>query len=531
MKLRQFFTAFLSTLVLTACGQPESAAPAPDAAVSSPEQVPDARAAQAAARDFVEKAFAGNAEVFVADAARNADRNAYFGDLHVHTAYSFDAFAFGTIATPDDGYRYAKGEAIAHPSGYDVQLNRPLDFYAITDHAGFLGALKEGADPATPLGKLALNEPLHNLNRPGNLNDDSIGVRGQTFAGYLQSAVRELVSGKLDVQLLKDASRSAWMDIVRAAERHNAPNEFTTFVAYEYTSSTDDRGNLHRNVIFRGADRLPEIPFSRFHSQDPAGLWNWMDELDIDSDILDRATGRPAVETDNTSLTERAGSKLSQIRQNDWPTRVLIGGTQDRLIRRAAAVAAVDAEDAPAVQRYLSEMDKSGDPYRHYIRSLASYGGVGMPKNEDAVLGYAEAAVEEGVIEAYPMMNAIYLLGIGVESDPTKAKLWHLRAMEAKLPDSYKMFGDAIINDTYGPINPAFALHVLEHSENRFGDAKRAVLADLLITGAGGLTNLAKAHEIATGLAEIDWDEAIKAKGEALLARPEFATAEFSAEK
>lgn len=279
MKLRQSFTVLLSAFMLTACGPSETAAPAPNPAASSPEQGPGARAAQAAAREFVENAFAGETEVFVADASRNAERDAYFGDLHVHTAYSFDAFAFGTIATPDDGYRYAKGEAIAHPSGYEVQLNRPLDFYAITDHAGFLGALKEGADPTTPLGKLALNEPLHNLNRPGNLNDDSIGVRGQTFAGYLQSAVRELVTGKLDVQLLKDASRSAWMDIVRAAERHNAPNEFTTFVAYEYTSSTDDRGNLHRNVIFRGADRLPEIPFSRFHSQDPAGLWDWMDEL------------------------------------------------------------------------------------------------------------------------------------------------------------------------------------------------------------------------------------------------------------
>ena len=71
----------------------------------------------------------------------NADRNAYFGDLHVHTTYSFDAFAFGTLATPYDAYRFARGAAIKHPAGFDVQLREPLDFYAVTDHAMFLGGV------------------------------------------------------------------------------------------------------------------------------------------------------------------------------------------------------------------------------------------------------------------------------------------------------------------------------------------------------------------------------------------------------
>ncbi|MBT7370175.1 MAG: DUF3604 domain-containing protein, partial [Gammaproteobacteria bacterium] len=59
----------------------------------------------------------------------NPERNAYFGDLHVHTKYSFDAYAFGTLATPYDAYRFAKGEAIKHPAGFDMQLRQPLDFY------------------------------------------------------------------------------------------------------------------------------------------------------------------------------------------------------------------------------------------------------------------------------------------------------------------------------------------------------------------------------------------------------------------
>ena len=58
----------------------------------------------------------------------NQNMNAYFGDLHVHTKYSFDAYIFGTKATPDDAYRYAKGDSIKHPLGFDMQLEDPLDF-------------------------------------------------------------------------------------------------------------------------------------------------------------------------------------------------------------------------------------------------------------------------------------------------------------------------------------------------------------------------------------------------------------------
>ena len=75
----------------------------------------------------------------------NPRRNAYFGDLHVHTTYSFDAFSFGTLATPYDAYRFALGEAIKHPAGFDMQLSEPLDFYGVTDHAMFMGVAPKAA--------------------------------------------------------------------------------------------------------------------------------------------------------------------------------------------------------------------------------------------------------------------------------------------------------------------------------------------------------------------------------------------------
>jgi len=209
----------------------------------------------------------------------NPERNAYFGDLHVHTAYSMDAFAFGTIATPYDAYRYAKGEAIRHPGGFDVQLRQPLDFYAVTDHAMFLGVVRAAADTSTEVSKLPFAEQLHDLNAPDNMGLLSIPGRIKAFSTFIPDLVRAIADGTVDPEPLREITRSAWLDVIDAAEQYNEPGRFTTFVGYEYTTTTDERGNLHRNVIFGAGDELPAVPFSRFHSQNPEDLWDWMDRL------------------------------------------------------------------------------------------------------------------------------------------------------------------------------------------------------------------------------------------------------------
>ena len=76
----------------------------------------------------------------------NPNKNAYFGDLHIHTSNSFDAYTFGSLSDPDMAYKFAQGESIPHPTGYDIKLRRPLDFYAVTDHGFFLGLLPTAAD-------------------------------------------------------------------------------------------------------------------------------------------------------------------------------------------------------------------------------------------------------------------------------------------------------------------------------------------------------------------------------------------------
>lgn len=216
----------------------------------------------------------------------NLDRNAFFGDLHVHTALSFDASAFGTTASPSDAYRYAQGEAITHPSGFEVQLTQPLDFYAVTDHGVLLGLINEAIDTSSAFSQYEFAEPYHNINESvdGGLLD--LAKRSKAFYNFVSDVVANLLDGTIDKASINSASKSAWQQTIQATNAAYKPGVFTTFAAYEFTSSTQAREALHRNVIFRSTQRLPAQPFSRLNSINPEGLWDWMDQLrqqDIES--------------------------------------------------------------------------------------------------------------------------------------------------------------------------------------------------------------------------------------------------------
>ena len=214
------------------------------------------------------------------DPSKSAERVPLFGDLHVHTTYSFDAYIFGTLATPDDAYEFAKGKSIKHPAGFDVSLDRPLDFYGVTDHGTFLGHVEEAATPGTPYYEAPSSIQVNDINSPENLNTSTIPRRTQAFGGFLINTVTAFSENKLDIKYADSVSRRAWLDTVEAAQRHNDPGNFTTFIAYEYTASTPNMGNLHRNIIFKGnTNRIPSIPYSRANSNDPEGLWKWMDRI------------------------------------------------------------------------------------------------------------------------------------------------------------------------------------------------------------------------------------------------------------
>jgi len=216
-------------------------------------------------------------------AGLEGQRYAYFGDLHVHTTYSMDAFQFGTLATPDDAYRYAQGEMIKHPGGFDMQLQRPLDFYAVTDHGIYLGVVRAGADTSTEISGYPAMQSIHNLNAAENLTLESVPTRNfRAFIGQFTRAIAGSEPLKSEVDRIM---RSTWADEIQAADRHYQPGKFTTFAAYEFSTTKPDGGSMHRNVVFRDTESLPAMPFNRLMSLDPEDLWTWMDDLREDEGV------------------------------------------------------------------------------------------------------------------------------------------------------------------------------------------------------------------------------------------------------
>ncbi len=200
-----------------------------------------------------------------AQPAANPLRNAYFGAVHVHTSYSFDAFTNGTVSKPSDAYDWAKGKPIqGNKQGLMLKIETPLDFYAVSDHAEMMGVFPRMSDPSSPLSQLPL---------AARVTSKDPNEAMQAFSEIL----RNMSAGQLDPALTDPAiSRSVWQEIVKTADAHYEPGRFTTFPAFEWTSNPDKR-NLHRVVVFRDSTAVPELAYSALQSDRPEDLWKWMD--------------------------------------------------------------------------------------------------------------------------------------------------------------------------------------------------------------------------------------------------------------
>lgn len=196
------------------------------------------------------------------------NRNLLWGDLHIHTSYSYDAFTMGVRSLPDDAYVFMKGGTIEHALGYPIRAKRPLDFGAVTDHAEYLGMPRHLSDLGT-----GPDTELREALRSGSRLRMTYVFLKRTLLKMQSRDVREQAFGAPGLEYV---SREAWQDIVGAAARHDDPGRFTTFVAYEWSSMPEER-NLHRNVIY-GSSRVPEVPFSSRDSNNPEDLWRALDE-------------------------------------------------------------------------------------------------------------------------------------------------------------------------------------------------------------------------------------------------------------
>src|SRR5271166_651683 len=210
----------------------------------------------------------------------NPLRNPYFGELHVHTAWSLDAFVIAALNGPDEAFRYAKGEpARSSLNNAEVsRLSRPLDFAAVTEHSEWLGEYGLLVDPdyqpEDPEGRERV-ERYRASRVPGE----------DGRAGHIRDTVEVVISGMVGPDPTRlnlgapekevlEAGRTIWRRIVEIAASHNEPGRFTTLNGFEWTP-TPGGVNFHRVIIFRGDD-VPDLPLSNYEATHPEQLWDWL---------------------------------------------------------------------------------------------------------------------------------------------------------------------------------------------------------------------------------------------------------------
>jgi hypothetical protein len=213
-------------------------------------------------------AAAPTVEQLEAAVAGNPLKDAYFGETHVHTSFSLDAYIGGARITPDEAYRFAKGEDVT-VNGQKHNIGRPLDFVAVSDHAEFIGEMYSTQVPGAKGGDNPMLGELRNLK--------SVDEQRAWFMKYVVGNMRGDTPGHPPFYAGPETTRSAWSDvIVKAARDHYQPGRFTTLAGFEWTAAPK-AGNMHRNVLFRDLN-VPEMPFSALDSDDEEKLWSWMAE-------------------------------------------------------------------------------------------------------------------------------------------------------------------------------------------------------------------------------------------------------------
>ncbi|MEO1217428.1 MAG: DUF3604 domain-containing protein [Bacteroidota bacterium] len=248
LKLRNAVSAIFILAVLSfACREPEVYRQRADMAFETLEKIPDS------------------------SIESKPEKNAYFGDLHLHTAYSFDAYVrdFRQVL-PEDSYRFARGDTVLLPGGEKVWLDRPLDFLAVTDHAEYIGVLQKTPENDL-IDALLAEKSLLNLSKSLNTSEPFLVVGRSMVIG---TPLKSIYNPEMETE--------AWKEMIDLANTYNEPGKFTAFAGYEWTSvlpvSLKYRSarNLHRVVLF-GNGKIPEIPYSSLDSKDPEDLWAWMD--------------------------------------------------------------------------------------------------------------------------------------------------------------------------------------------------------------------------------------------------------------
>ena len=200
---------------------------------------------------------------------RHFPQNVYWGDTHLHTSMSIDAYTFGGRLGLEEAYRFARGEQVEAGSGQPVRLVRPLDFIVIADHAEYLGAFELITEKNPVFAQDSVGRQL--------LNDyESRGVIG-VFERSAKKMGMSIGTGEAGRHYGPELGKLTWERSTSMAGKYNDPGRFTAFIGYEY-SPTPEGDNLHRVVVFGddAAKAQQVVPFSAADSLNPERLWQFL---------------------------------------------------------------------------------------------------------------------------------------------------------------------------------------------------------------------------------------------------------------
>jgi Protein of unknown function (DUF3604) len=361
----------------------------------------------------------------------NPQRDAFFGQTHVHTSWSFDAYVFGNTKTgPEEAYKYALGQPIEHPAGYMVKIKRPIDFQAVTDHSEYAGTIRLANDPGSAISKLPIAEKL-------KVRSKADIEKVYTFLGtsiLKNEPIKELIDPAV--------AGNVWKEVISIADKYYQPGKFTTFVAYEWTSTPDNR-NMHRNIIFKDSKKVPDLPFTSLDSDHPEDLWVWMDsqrragnellaishnanlsdgimfpiEVDNKGRPIDaawaqqRVNNEPLAEMNQLKGTSETHPTLSPNDEfaNFEILNYLLGGAQ-----RAPKLSGSYIREA--FQNGLAMQDTRGyNPYR--------FGVVGASDSHDTAVGYTQSNYfgGHGLLDGTPQVRLSGKKEVGLSMDSLSA--------------------------------------------------------------------------------------------------------------
>jgi hypothetical protein len=313
-------------------------------------------------------------------AERDFPSNVFWGDTHLHTSFSMDAGAFGNRLGLDDAYRFARGEQVTASAGQEVKLARPLDFLVIADHSDNMGFFPDLLAGKEYLMKIPKGKEWHDRIKAG----DGVAVALELIGLFSQGNMPDGLLYAPD----SAPYRSAWNATVDAAERFDAPGQFTAFIGYEWTSLVKGN-NMHRVVVYRdggdkGGQMVPYTASPPAGSPNPIDLWKWMAKYE------DQTSGRVLAIAHNGNLSNGIMFPFEQ-RFDGEPVDESYASTR---AKREPLYEVTQIKGDGETHRLLSPNDEFADYETWDIGNL----DVSEVKSDDMLAGeYAREALKRGL--------------------------------------------------------------------------------------------------------------------------------------